>query len=103
MGLRDITRTGILAAVAEYDKLGQDEFLRKYGFDLACSYPLRRLGFAVQVSGELRLVNTATSGYFAVLQHRREGPELQVLYLWSLVVSHGYDHQSLPAVAERVT
>lgn len=53
--------------------------------------------------GDLRLVNTATSGYFAVLQHRREGPELQVLYLWSLVVSHGYDHQSLPAVAERVT
>lgn len=48
-------------------------------------------------------MNTATSGYFAVLQHRREGPELRVLYLWSLVVSHGYDHQSLPAVAERVT
>lgn len=76
MGLRDITRSGILAAVTEYDKLGQDD---------------------------LRLVNTATSGYFAVLQHRREGPELLVLYLWSLVVSHGYDHQSLPAVAERVT
>lgn len=48
-------------------------------------------------------MNTATSGYSAVLQHRREGPELQVLYPWSLVVSHGYDHQSLPAVAERVT
>lgn len=37
MGLRDITRTGILAAVAEYDKLGQDEFLRRYGFDRACA------------------------------------------------------------------
>ena len=48
MGLRDITRTGILAAVAEYDKLGQDEFLRKYRFDRACSYPLRRLGFALE-------------------------------------------------------
>ena len=48
VGLRDITRTGILAAVAEYDKLGQDEFLRRYGFDRACSYPLRRLGFALE-------------------------------------------------------
>lgn len=40
MGLRDITRTAILAAVAEYDELGQDEFLRKYGFDRARAYLL---------------------------------------------------------------
>lgn len=95
MGLPDITRTQILAAVAEYDELGQDEFLRKYGFARARSYLmihngkaydskaivgaahgfldgqepldagqfsggeatvgrlLRRLGFTVQVSGDL--------------------------------------------------
>lgn len=40
MGLRDITRTEVLAAVAEYDELGQGVFLRKYGFDRARSYLL---------------------------------------------------------------
>jgi 5-methylcytosine-specific restriction endonuclease McrA len=40
VGLRDITRTAILAAIAEYDRLGQDEFLVEYGFDRARSYLL---------------------------------------------------------------
>jgi 5-methylcytosine-specific restriction enzyme A len=40
MGLRDITREAVLAAIAEYDRLGQDEFLSKYGFDRARSYLL---------------------------------------------------------------
>lgn len=46
MGLREIARTEILAAVAEYDELGQDEFLRKYGFDRARSYLLIHNGKA---------------------------------------------------------
>src|SRR5438105_2509137 len=95
MPLRDITRSHVLAAIAECDRLGQEEFLRQYGFDRARSYLLiheekaydskaivgvahgflpgqqplvprqfsggeatvgrllRRLGFTVQVSGEL--------------------------------------------------
>jgi len=40
MGLRDITREAVLAAIAEYDRFGQDEFLSKYGFDRARSYLL---------------------------------------------------------------
>lgn len=40
MGLRDVTREAVLAAVAEYDELGQDDFLRKYGFYRARSYLL---------------------------------------------------------------
>jgi 5-methylcytosine-specific restriction enzyme A len=40
MGWRDVTREAVLAAVAEYDELGQDDFLRKYGFDRARSYLL---------------------------------------------------------------
>ena len=46
MGLRDITRTAVLAAIAEYDRLGQDEFLDKYGFDRARSYLLIHNGKA---------------------------------------------------------
>lgn len=33
MALRDITRAQVLAAIEEYDALGQDEFLTRYGFD----------------------------------------------------------------------
>ena len=32
VALGDITREAVLAAVAEYDELGQDRFLGKYGF-----------------------------------------------------------------------
>ena len=46
MGLRDITRAAVLEAIAEYDRLGQDEFLAKYGFDRARSYLLIHNGKA---------------------------------------------------------
>ena len=38
MTLGSLTREGVLAAVVEFDELGQDEFLRKYGFSKAKSY-----------------------------------------------------------------
>lgn len=38
--LASITREAVLAALAEYDDLGQDAFLDKYGFDPARSYLL---------------------------------------------------------------
>lgn len=40
MALADITREAVLAAVAEYDELGQAQFLSKYGFDRARLYVL---------------------------------------------------------------
>ena len=46
MGLHDITRAAVLAAITEYDRLGQDEFLVKYGFDRARSYLLIHNGRA---------------------------------------------------------
>lgn len=46
MGLRDITRAAVLDAIAEYDQLGQDEFLGKYRFDRARSYLLIHNGKA---------------------------------------------------------
>ena len=40
--LRDLTsRTDVLQAIAECDRLGRDEFLKKYGHGRARSYPLR--------------------------------------------------------------
>jgi hypothetical protein len=38
--LNDITREAVLAAIAEYDRLGQEEFLTLHGFDRARQYVL---------------------------------------------------------------
>ena len=38
--LASITREAVLAAITEYDELGQDAFLDKYGFHPARSYLL---------------------------------------------------------------
>lgn len=40
MALRDITRSAVLAAIAEYDQVGQEAFLSRYGFDRARLYVL---------------------------------------------------------------
>ena len=40
MALRDITRQAVLAAIAEYDREGQEAFLSRYGFEPARLYLL---------------------------------------------------------------
>jgi 5-methylcytosine-specific restriction enzyme A len=40
MALEDITRQAVLAAIAEYDRVGQPAFLSRYGFDPARLYTL---------------------------------------------------------------
>ena len=40
MGVKDITFDAVIQAIEEYDRLGQDEFLRRYGFDRARQYVL---------------------------------------------------------------
>ena len=40
MALRELSRHEILQAVAEYDRLGQERFLERYGFGMARSYRL---------------------------------------------------------------
>ncbi|GAB3988320.1 hypothetical protein GCM10029978_110400 [Actinoallomurus acanthiterrae] len=41
MALSDITREAVLAAIAEFDRLGRDAFLDKYGFSRARRYMLQ--------------------------------------------------------------
>lgn len=40
VALSEITRDAALRAIGEYDRLGQDGFLERYGFDRACQYLL---------------------------------------------------------------
>ncbi|WFE25906.1 HNH endonuclease [Solwaraspora sp. WMMD791] len=44
MTLADVTRSAVLAALAEYDRLGQDEFLQLHGFGKAQAYYLEHGG-----------------------------------------------------------
>ena len=45
MGLRDITRAGVLAAMDEYQSLGRDVFLERYGFAPAVRYVIVQDGW----------------------------------------------------------
>jgi hypothetical protein len=38
MSLADLTRSAVLAAIEEYDRLGREDFLRRYGFGPARDY-----------------------------------------------------------------
>jgi len=44
MTLKDITRDAVLAAIAEYDQVGREAFLDRYGFDHARQYVLTQGG-----------------------------------------------------------
>lgn len=44
MGLTDLTRPSVLQAIAEFDRLGRDAFLRKYGFGRSTGYFLSHDG-----------------------------------------------------------
>lgn len=44
MGLADVTARGVLGAVAEFDRLGREEFLRANGFGRARMYFLNYQG-----------------------------------------------------------
>lgn len=44
MALGDLTRDGVLKAIAEFDRIGRDAFLRRYGFGQSRSYFVRYEG-----------------------------------------------------------
>jgi hypothetical protein len=44
MGLAQLTRDNVLKAIAEFDRLGREEFLRRHGFGQSRSYLLRYEG-----------------------------------------------------------
>jgi MoxR-like ATPase len=66
MSIRTITRQAVLAAVDEFDVLGREEFLRKYGFGPARDYLL--------VHDGKRYDSKAIVGVAYGFQHPDEGP-----------------------------
>ncbi|MEU8208652.1 HNH endonuclease [Micromonospora sp. NPDC049044] len=82
MGLADVTRSDVLAAAQEFDKLGRDAFLDKYGFGSARTYFLEVngrqydskaiMGYAHGVSqGEFLRSGDFTGGEASVVHHLR--------------------------------
>ncbi|AEB42664.1 hypothetical protein VAB18032_07720 [Micromonospora maris AB-18-032] len=80
--LADVTRSDVLAAVKEFDKLGRDAFLDKYGFGTARTYFLEVngrqydskaiMGYAHGVSqGEFLRSGDFTGGEASVVHHLR--------------------------------
>jgi 5-methylcytosine-specific restriction enzyme A len=78
MGLRDITRTAVLAAIDEYDRLGQDEFLGKYGFDRARSYLLIHNGKAYDSKAIIGVAHGFLPGERALAARNFSGGEATV-------------------------
>jgi hypothetical protein len=67
MGLRGITsRQAVLDAIAEYDRLGQDQFLEKYGFGRSREFFL--------IHNERRYDSKAIVGAAHGYQFPNEGP-----------------------------
>jgi 5-methylcytosine-specific restriction protein A len=80
--LADVTREGVLAAVAEFDRLGRDAFLRRTGFHRSREYYLQYdgrlydskpiVGYAHGVSTGIPLVAADFSGGDKTVAHRLE-------------------------------
>ena len=78
MGLRDITHAAVLEAIAEYDRLGQDEFLDKYGFDRARSYLLIHNGKAYDSKAVVGVAHGFLPGQQALAARDFSGGEATV-------------------------
>ena len=78
MGLRDITHAAVLEAIAEYDRLGQDEFLDKYGFDRARSYLLVHNGKAYDSKAVVGVAHGFLPGQQALAARDFSGGEATV-------------------------
>lgn len=66
MALADLTRNAVISAIAEFDELGRDVFLKRYGFG-----PARRFFL---LAGELRYDSKAIAGVAHRFARPDEGP-----------------------------
>jgi len=78
MALRGITREAVLASIGEYDRLGQDEFLGKYGYDRARSYLLIHDGKAYDSKAIVGVAHGFLAGERALAAREFSGGEATV-------------------------
>jgi len=81
MALRDITREQVLAAVGEYDALGQEAFLAKYGFDRSRAYLLIHEGKTYDSKAVVGAAHGLGSGNQALSAGEFSGGEATVGHL----------------------
>jgi hypothetical protein len=98
MTLRDITREAVLAAIAEYDRLGQDEFLSKYGFDRARSYLLIHDGKAYDSKAIVGVAHGFLPGEQALAARNSAARLVRLLTNLNVYYSDG-----LPALCQPIT
>lgn len=78
MALKDITREAVLSAIREYDRLGQDEFLRTYGFKEARSYRLIHNGIPYDSKAIVGVAHGFLPGEKALAANEFSGGEATV-------------------------
>ena len=123
MALKDITRQAVLAAIAEYDQVGQSAFLSHYGFDPARLYLLVHDGKPYDskaivgaahgfLPGEKSLVASQFSGGDATVGRLLRGLGFTVQVgdeltadrlVWLLTTLQVYRSDGLPALYQPIT
>jgi putative restriction endonuclease len=83
MSLRDIGRDAVVQATAEYDRLGQDEFLRTYGYGRAREYELLLDGRTYDSKAVLGVAHKYAMGV-PLTRHQLSGGEQTVSRLVDL-------------------
>jgi 5-methylcytosine-specific restriction protein A len=78
VALRDIGRDQVLAAIAEYDQLGQDEFLSRYGFKEARAYRLVHEGKSYDSKAIIGVAHRFLPGQQALEAEEFSGGEANV-------------------------
>ena len=87
MALGDITREAVLAAIAEYDQLGREEFLHRYGFDRARRYVLVNDGKRYDSKAIVGVAHGFLPGKTALPASEFSGGKATVGPLWPGLVS----------------
>ena len=78
MALSDLTASAVIKAIQEFDQLGRDAFLKKYGFGKARSYELRIDGRSYNSKAIAGAAHGYLSGHTALTPDEFSGGEATV-------------------------
>src|SRR6266478_2064250 len=105
MALSDLTVSSVVKAIEEFDRLGRDSFLKKYGFGRARSYVLQKDGHSYDSKAIAGAAHGYLPGHVALKPKQFSGGEATVRRtlkgLGFIVVDEATD--SLPAPGDVLT
>jgi len=106
MALSELTSSSVLKAIEEFDQLGRDSFLKKYGFGKARGYVLRKDGRSYDSKAIAGAAHGYLAGHTALRPSEFSGGEATVqrtLESLGFTVVGGDDPNTLPAPGDVLT